>query len=84
MDVRVSTYSQSELEAFEVHLRIASSFARSLGRHHLAVMLNQVLSEIHQHTLRLEADRRQYVARQLSLVPPGAYDEPSGHSLKAP
>jgi hypothetical protein len=70
------TGTTAELDAAAEALGRASSVCRELGLYGLSTQLRSLMQEVNQHLLRREADHRQYVARQLSLVPPSAYDEP--------
>jgi hypothetical protein len=71
MSVSLATMTVAELDDAFDSLSHSSAFLRTRGEYALAMKLKSRASEINQHLLRREADHRQMVARQLSLVPPG-------------
>lgn len=77
MIVSLNARSMDDLETIAGHLSYSANFFREQGEYLLAAQVKSRAQEINQHLLRREADHRQYVARQLSLVPPGTYDEPA-------
>jgi hypothetical protein len=76
MIVSLNAYSLEELDLVADQLGQVASFLRSTGQYDVAARLISRRNLVNQHILRREADHRQYVARQLSLVRPSAYDEP--------
>ncbi len=77
MLVGLSSFSSSELDLAATQLSSTVAFLRSIGRYSLASQNLAVRNEVNQHLLRREADHRQELARQLSLCPPGAYEQPA-------
>jgi len=77
MNVRLTTLSTAELEEIEVTMRDAALWLFLVGRYGPATTCRSLGAEASQTLLVREADARQYRDRQLSLAPPGAYDEPA-------
>jgi hypothetical protein len=77
MIVSLSAMTITELDLAASHLSYTASFLRSTGHYSLAAQLISRRNEINQHVLRREADHRQFILQQLSIVPPGAYDDPA-------
>jgi hypothetical protein len=77
MNVRLSTMTSSELETAMAHLVGAGLFFRSIGDYMFAAKCKSRASECAQHLIVRENDRRVLAVRQLSLCPPGAYEQPA-------
>jgi hypothetical protein len=77
MFVALSTLTTAEIEHGIDALSFSAAFLRGLGHYSLAAQCKSRAQELNQHLLRREADHRQMMARQLSLAPPGAYENPS-------
>jgi hypothetical protein len=78
MNVRLSTLTDDELADASDKLSSSAVFLRSLGRYQAAAQCLSVSRECCQILIRRGDDHRDSLARQLSLIPPGAYDEPLG------
>jgi hypothetical protein len=77
MFVGLSSLTTAEIEHAIDALSLSSVFLRALGHYSLAAQCKSKATELNQHLLRREADRRQMMDRQLSLAPPGAYENPT-------
>lgn len=76
MIVRLSTLTTAELEGLHDQMANCATWLKTLGHYAGSCSCRAVAQEAAQHLLRRQADQRQYVARQLSLVPPSTYEEP--------
>jgi hypothetical protein len=74
MIVRITTLTNDELERLEESMRDSALWLRMLGNYAQASVCKSIQMTASQHLLRREADHRQEVARQLTLIPPGAYE----------
>ncbi len=70
-------YSTQELDELFLALGAVSRFYREQGLWSASAQAKANASLINQHLIRRQADHRQFVARQLSLAPPGAYEPPA-------
>lgn len=69
MNIRLSTLTNAELEAAHASLSESASLLRALGDYFIAASVKSRAQECNQTLLVREADRRQFKARQLELVP---------------
>lgn len=76
MDVRLTTLTTDQLETVYEEMRSCAVTFRMLGRYAHAAGCAAVASEASQILARREADHRGNIARQMSLIVPGAYDGP--------
>lgn len=73
----LSAWSTKDLDSAYDTLGEAASLVRADGRYHLSAMLLAMRSEINSILMQRSTELLMHSARQLSLVPPGAYDDPS-------
>lgn len=75
MELNLSQVPTKDLEEFAGHLFQAASSLRSLALYSLAARVRAVQVAIDGEALQRASDAVKEQDRQLSLVPPGAYDE---------
>jgi hypothetical protein len=77
MNVRLTTLRMDELDAIALEMRRCSATFRMLGMYVAMSYCSSIAMQCEQVSLSRETEAATQAPRQLSLVPPGAYDGPA-------